>query len=284
MAAAENPITTRFAPSPTGHLHLGHAYSALFAYRKAQENGGRFILRIEDIDPARCREVYAEQIFEDLKWLGLSWDEPVRFQSRHMDDYHQAISALVERGLLYPCFCTRKDIMAELKRMGHAPHGPEHSRYPGTCRALSTQQREKNIKAGKPFSLRLDMQEALRQVQNSPLTWVDEDKGVYEARPQEHGDVILARKDTPTSYHLCVVVDDALQGITHVTRSQDLLEATHLHRLLQALLDLPVPIYHHHRIIRDENGHRFSKRHKTGTLCSLRAQGKTAEDLYHSLI
>ncbi len=271
------PIVTRFAPSPTGLLHLGHAHSALFGWTCARANGGRFLLRIEDIDPGRCRPEFVQAILNDLDWLGLDWEEPVRLQSQHLEDYRQALARLEARGLLYPCFCTRKDIEDEIAAAGHAPHGPDGPLYPGTCRHLSFAERGGRRQAGHPFALRLDMEEAVRQA--GPLTWVDAEAGPVTARPQQFGDVVLARKDTPTSYHLAVTWDDAIQGVTLVTRGADLFAATHVHRLLQDLLGLPVPIWHHHRLLTDENGRRYAKRDRSLTLAALREQGYNPEDI-----
>lgn len=264
---------TRFAPSPTGHLHLGHAYSALFSAEKGQH----FILRIEDIDPTRCRPEYIEAIYQDLKWLGLSWPTPVRCQSQHMPDYQTALSQLDQLGLLYPCFCTRKEIQAELAKSQHAPHGPDGALYPQTCRTLSADQRAEKIAHGLPYALRLDMAKACALA--GPLFWHDVQQGRQRATPEIFGDVVLARKDTPTSYHLAVCVDDNLQNITLVTRGQDLFFASHLHRLLQALLQLQTPDYHHHPLLRDETGKRYAKRDKALTLQQLRAQGHSPDDI-----
>ena len=266
-------VVTRFAPSPTGYLHLGHAYSALFA----AAHGDRFILRQEDIDPGRCRPAFDAAIEEDLAWLGLVWEQPVRRQSAHMDDYGAALAELGERGLIYPCFCTRSDIADEIAAAGHAPHGPDGPHYPGTCRHLEPADRADRLAAGAAHALRLDMAEAVRQA--GALAWHDADAGDQAARPETFGDVVLARKDTPTSYHLAVTVDDHLQGITLVTRGRDLFEATHVHRLLQALLDLDTPAYHHHRLLTGDDGKRFAKRDKSLTLQSLRAAGKTPDDV-----
>ena len=264
---------TRFAPSPTGHLHLGHAYSALFA----QEKGTRFLLRIEDIDQGRCRPEYVEAIYEDLAWLGLNWEDPVRIQSQHLADYQAALEQLTERGVLYPCFCTRKDIQAEIKRAGGAPHGPDGAIYPGTCRNLTKDQQDDLIAQGKSFALRLDMEKAITLV--GPLSWIDLEKGEQPCKPKIFGDVVLARKDTPTSYHLSVTLDDHLQDITLVTRGQDLFEASHIHRLLQALLNLNTPGYHHHGLLVDKDGKRFAKRDKSLTLKSLRESGMDPHEL-----
>jgi len=271
---------TRFAPSPTGHLHLGHAFSALFAARAAAETGGRFLLRIEDIDPVRCKEEFVRDLMDDLRWLGLKWEEPVRRQSRHMDDYAAAIARLRGMGLLYPCFCTRKEIEAEIAAAGHAPH-PEDDAYgpvyPGTCRRLSSSQREEKLASCQSPAWRLDMALACKQA--GPLKWRDRARGEIEARPEAFGDVVLARRDVPASYHLSVTVDDHLQGVTLVTRGEDLLRATDIHRLLQALLGYAAPEYHHHPLLLNENGKRFAKRDRAVTLRALRASGTTAEEV-----
>lgn len=272
---ASPAVITRFAPSPTGLLHLGHAYSALFSYDSARRDGGRFLLRIEDIDFTRCREEYESGILEDLGWLGLVWDAPVRRQSEHLGEYAAVAEGLRERGLLYPCFCTRGDIQREIERAGGAPHGAEGPLYPGTCRGLSEREREERIAAGRDYALRLDLTRALEEI-GAPLTWRDIGRGEIRATPELLGDAVLARKDIGTSYHLAVVWDDALQGTTRVTRGMDLFEATHLHRVLQALLGLPVPEYHHHELIRDERGRRLAKRDESETLRSLREAGHSA--------
>ena len=273
-----NTIVTRFAPSPTGYLHMGHAFSALFAYQAAREANGRFLLRIEDIDRGRCRPEFEAAIFEDLAWLGLTWQEPVRRQSDHFDDYATALDRLNGEGLLYPCFCSRREIMES----SHAPHGPEGPVYPGTCRSLSDSERSERMDKGAPYALRLDMAEALKRI-SSPLSWHDRDMGRIETTTgilcDAFGDVVLARKDVATSYHLSVTIDDSVQRVTLVTRGQDLFQATHLHRLLQALLDLPVPAYHHHKLLVDQGGRRLAKRHKDETLHSLRHADLTAEDV-----
>ncbi len=274
-------VVTRFAPSPTGFLHLGHAYSALFARNMALNKEGRFLLRIEDIDKERCRHDFETAILEDLAWLGLKWENPVRRQSDHFSDYAQAIQALEEMDLLYPCFCSRKEIRAEIKAAGYAPHsapaGPEGPLYPQTCRWLDQSAREQRFAAGSPFAIRLKSDLALERT--GPLTWFDDVKGIQNVTMAEMGDVVLARKDTPTSYHLSVTVDDHLQGITKVTRGEDLFFATHLHRLLQALLGYEQPSYHHHRLITDENGLRFAKRNSAVTLRDLRENGRSPEDI-----
>lgn len=266
---------TRFAPSPTGRLHLGHAYSALFAYEAAR--GGRFILRIEDIDATRCRPEFERGIVDDLAWLGLAWEQPVRRQSEHMADYAVALATLRDRGLVYPCFCTRAEIRAEIARAGEAPHGPDGPIYPGTCRGLDAPDRAAKIAAGTPYALRLDMARAREHA--GALEWRDRAHGTLAATPEIFGDVVIARKDTPTSYHLAVTLDDHLQGITLVTRGEDLLASTHVHRLLQALLGLNTPLYHHHPLIRGADGERLAKRAGAPTLRSLRDAGHSPEDV-----
>lgn len=263
-------IVTRFAPSPTGRLHLGHAWSAWQAFRFARDRGGRFLLRIEDIDPGRCREEFVDGIVEDLRWLDIDWDGPVRRQSEHLADYASALERLKHDGLVYPCFCTRKAIEAEIAASGHAPHGPDGPVYPGTCRRLGPTDRQRRA-AHEPHAWRLDMQAAIART--GPLAWHDETAGEIVATPQLFGDVVLARKDAPTSYHLAVVHDDALQGVTDIVRGEDLFAATHVHRLLQALLDLPTPRYHHHPLVRDASGKRLAKRDHAATLAEMRASG-----------
>ncbi|HKX10430.1 MAG TPA: tRNA glutamyl-Q(34) synthetase GluQRS [Stellaceae bacterium] len=270
-------VVTRFAPSPTGFLHLGHAYSALFAWVCARGAVGRFLLRIEDIDRGRCRPEFTDAILEDLAWLGLEWDGPVRRQSEHFDDYARALDRLAAMGLIYPCFCTRAAIQAEIARAGAAPHGGEDPLYPGTCRALSADQRQARIAAGESYALRLDIARAAARA--GPLEWEDSEAGRVAADPLSHGDVVLARKDTPASYHLAVTVDDAIQGVTLVTRGRDLFGATRVHRLLQALLDLPTPRYWHHRLLTDATGKRFAKRDRSLALRALREAGKTPAEV-----
>ncbi len=256
-------VISRFAPSPTGYLHLGHAYSAWLGRRRA----GIWRLRLEDIDGARCREEYATAILEDLAWLGLAWDGEVRVQSRHFPDYAAALGRLRERGLLYPCFCSRADIA----RAQSAPHAAE-GLYPGTCKRLGAGGRALRLAAGEPFALRLDMERARRSV-TRPLRFFEEGEGWTEAWPERHGDAVLARKDTPTSYHLCAVHDDALQGVSHVIRGEDLRPATHLHVLLQALLGYETPVYIHHRLLTGPDGRRLAKRDQAQTLRGLREAG-----------
>ena len=266
-------IVTRFAPSPTGHLHLGHAFSALIAWRRARAAGGRFLLRLEDIDPTRCRPEFATAILEDLAWLGLDWDGEVRVQSGHLAEYRAVLDALATRGLLYPCFCTRADI----QQSAAAPHTPDGAPlYPGTCRSLSADERAARIAAGERYALRLDMARALSAVSQS-LTCGEESEATIVCHPEQFGDVVLARKDAPASYHLCVTHDDALQGVTLITRGADLKPATHLHRLLQALMGWPVPAYAHHPLLTDASGRRLAKRDRAMTLRELRAQGHSPE-------
>lgn len=270
-------IVTRFAPSPTGRLHLGHAYSALFAESLARQAGGRFLLRIEDIDPARCRPEFETGIFEDLAWLGVTWETPVRRQSDHLADYRTALDRLEGAGLLYPCFCSRKEIQAEIARSIAAPHGPEGPLYPGTCRALPAGERRSRVSQGRPYALRLDVGASLART--GPLTWRDLGRGIILAEPQLLGDVVLGRRDAPASYHLAVTLDDHLQGVTLVTRGEDLLVATHIHRLLQALLDLATPAYRYHRLLTNDKGERLAKRDGAMTLSALRRAGHTPADV-----
>src|ERR1700761_1959075 len=260
--------TTRSAPSPTGLLHLGHAFAAI----TAEKAGDRFLLRIEDIDTSRLREEFVDAIYEDLHWLGLRWEEPVLRQSTRGDDYRAALDVLEAKGLLYPCFCTRKEIADEIARASEAPHGPDGPIYPGTCRHLTSADRDERTARGDVYALRLDAAKAAALA--GPQTFVEQGE-TRAARPLLFGDVVLARKDMPAAYHLAVVVDDAHQGVTLVTRGDDLLPAVHIQRVLQAVLDLPEPAYAHHRLILDENGRKFSKRDGAVTLRSLRAEGLT---------
>jgi glutamyl-Q tRNA(Asp) synthetase len=271
-------IVTRFAPSPTGHLHLGHAHSAAFAWRHARDAGGRFLLRIEDIDPTRCRPDYTEAILEDLAWLGLDWDGPVRVQSAHLPDYGATLGALSARGLLYPCFCTRADIAREIAASAAAPHGPDGALYPGTCRRLSADERAARIARGEPHALRLDMPAALATLP-APLTFEEAGEGHLRCDPARFGDAVLARKDVAASYHLCVTHDDALQGVTLVTRGVDLKPATDLHRLLQSLMGWPAPRYAHHALLTDASGRRLAKRDRAATIRELRASGISAAEV-----
>ncbi|MBV9250357.1 MAG: tRNA glutamyl-Q(34) synthetase GluQRS [Acetobacteraceae bacterium] len=271
-------IITRFAPSPTGYLHLGHAYAALVGWQRAREAGGRFLLRLEDIDPGRCQPGFAVAIQEDLTWLGLDWDGEVRVQSQHLPEYRAALEALHGRGLLYPCFCTRADIQREIARSASAPHAPDGSAvYPGTCRCLSEAERMTRIARGEPFALRLDIARALAAVPRS-LSFFEEGEGDLACHPGLFGDAVLARKDAPASYHLCVTYDDALQGVTLITRGVDLKPATHLHRLLQALMGWPAPRYAHHPLLTDNAGRRLAKRDRAATVRGLREAGVSATE------
>lgn len=262
-------LTTRFAPSPTGLLHLGSASAALVAWRRAREAAGRFLLRIEDIDRTRCRPEFAAAIPEDLRWLGLDWDGGIRVQSHHFAEYRSALDRLAAMSLLYPCFCTRADIAAS----ANAPHGPDGPVYPGTCRHLDPAAAADRIARGDAHALRLDLGEAARRT--GPLTWHEEGRGRLPCHPEAFGDPVLARRDTPASYHLCVTHDDALQDVTLVTRAEDLRLATSLHRLLQALLGWPEPGYAHHPLLLNAEGKRFAKRDGASTLRALREQGWT---------
>jgi glutamyl-Q tRNA(Asp) synthetase len=266
--------TTRFAPSPTGWLHLGHAHAALFAADRAEQ--GRFLVRLEDIDGTRVRPEYETALFEDLAWLGLRWEQPVLKQSDHFADYRVGLEKLDALGLIYPCFCTRKHIQEEIARAGQAPQGPDGLLYPGTCRHLSATERADRQGRGEAYALRLDIAKAAIMA-GKDLGWQDRARGAFTATPEIFGDVVLARKDTPASYHLSVVIDDARQGVTLVTRGEDLLEATHLHRLLIELLKLPLPQWEHHRLILDEKGRRLAKRDDARSLRMLREEGWTPE-------
>ena len=281
----------RFAPSPNGHLHLGHAYSALLNHDMARELGGRLLLRIEDIDAERCRPDYEAAIYEDLRWLGLSWQEPVRRQSGHFDDYAAAIAQLEAQGLLYPSFESRRELAAlvtELDQQGGWPRDPDGVPiYPGRARKLSTAERLRRRNAGESYALRLAMDRAVAGA--GVLTWTETgagplgQTGVVTAAPQMWGDVVLARKEQPTSYHLSAVVDDALQGVTDVVRGQDLFWSTSIHRLLQTLLGLPEPAYHHHKLILDDEGRKLSKSTQATGLRELRAAGATVLDIRRML-
>jgi glutamyl-Q tRNA(Asp) synthetase len=275
----------RFAPSPNGHLHLGHALSALIDFEMAREMGGRFLLRIEDIDPARCKPEFETAIYEDLAWLGIAWEEPVRRQSANLDAYQQALSKLEKEGLVYPSFESRGEIAQYVIQHSHAPwpHDPDGAPlYPGLSKKLSPEERARRMES-EPYALRLDMNAALARA--GALTWVEtgadpkQDHETRMAEPEKWGDVVLARKDTPTSYHLSVVLDDALQGVTHVVRGQDLYQATSVHRVLQALLGLHPPLYHHHRLILDAEGKKLSKSTRATALRELREQGKTLAEI-----
>ena len=281
------PPVFRFAPSPNGYLHLGHAFSALLNFDLARASGGRLLLRIEDIDPTRCRAEYEEAIYQDLAWLGISWEAPVRRQSEHLDAYRKTLDRLAAQGLIYPGFESRADI-AKLVRQREAqgpwPRDPDGAPlYPGEAKLLSEDARAGLVESGVPYALRLDMSAAIARA--GELSWAEcgegpnGETGRLVAAPQVWGDVVLARKETPTSYHLSVVVDDALQGVTDVVRGADLFHATSVHRLLQQLLGLPEPVYRHHRLICDEAGHKLAKSTRSTALRELRAQGATAADI-----
>jgi glutamyl-Q tRNA(Asp) synthetase len=280
-------IVTRFAPSPTGFLHIGHAYAALFAQRIAEQTGGRFLLRIEDIDRIRCREEFEHAIFEDLAWLGIRWEEPVRRQSRHFSEYARAIGRLEEQGLVYPCFCTRQEIAAEIARAAVAPNAGElrEPPYPGTCRQLDARERTNRMAAGTPYALRLNCAKALTIVDAEKLGFVEKgrgpngENGYLRTLPELLRDIVLARKDLPASYHVAAVHDDAVQGVTLVTRGEDLFPATHTQRLLQALWSLPAPDYAHHRLVVDSCGRKFAKRDQSVTHRSLRLSGATPDEV-----
>jgi glutamyl-Q tRNA(Asp) synthetase len=275
----------RFAPSPNGYLHLGHALSALRNFDLARAAGGRLLLRIEDIDAARCRPDYEQAIYDDLAWLGITWEQPVRRQSAHFDEYGAALARLDAMGLVYPSFESRGEIARLVAaRETHAPwpRDPDGAPlYPGDARALAPSERRRRMEAGDPYALRLDMAAAIART--GALSWgetgAESEAGSVAAAPQMWGDVVLARKETPTSYHLAVVVDDARQGVTHVVRGQDLFWSTSVHRVLQALLDLPAPSYHHHRLILDAEGKKLSKSTRATALRALRESGATAADI-----
>jgi len=271
-------FVTRFAPSPTGDLHRGHAFSALTAFEAARAAGGRFILRIEDIDATRCRPEFEAGIYEDLAWLGLAWETPVRRQSEHLDDYQAALARLEADGLLYRCFRTRREVA---EAMASAPHGAMEV-FRG--QPLPADEEARRLAAGEPFAWRLALEAAARKLDGfGGLTFVEEGEGVISVRPELGGDVVLARKDVGVAYHLAVTVDDALQGITHVIRGRDLFEATHVQRLLQALLGLPEPVYRHHALLLGPDGKRFAKRDRSETLRALRERGMSAADLRKEL-
>ena len=273
----------RFAPSPNGHLHLGHAYSALMNQLIARETGGRLLMRMEDIDTTRCRPEFETAICEDLGWLGFQWEEPMRRQSEHLGDYTAALEDLERRGLVYPCFCSRGDIMSVVAPRPSWPTDPDGTPlYAGTCKQLTASQRERRMAAGEKASYRLDMDRALR-VGGFGLTWNEYREGAEpveeDASPNVWGDAVLARKDIATSYHIAVVVDDAAQGVTDVVRGEDLFAATSLHRMLQDLLDLPAPSYHHHTLRRDGAGQKLSKSLRAKSLRAYRQEGVSAEDV-----
>jgi glutamyl-Q tRNA(Asp) synthetase len=281
------PSVFRFAPSPNGPLHLGHACSALLNFDLALASGGRFLLRVEDIDPTRCRPEYEAAIYEDLAWLGIVWEQPVRRQSLHFEDYRRALVTLSEQGLLYPSFESRAEIVklvAERETQGAWPRDPDGAPlYPGNAKLLTPEERARRIGSGAPYALRLDMEAAIARA--GDLAWNEHgegpqgEQGRIVANPRAWGDVILARRETPTSYHLSVVIDDAVQGITEVVRGQDLFHATSVHRLLQHLLDFPEPTYRHHRLIRDADGHKLAKSSGATGLRELREAGISVAEL-----
>jgi glutamyl-Q tRNA(Asp) synthetase len=281
------PPVFRFAPSPNGYLHLGHAFSALLNFDLARQTGGRFLLRIEDIDTARCRPEFEAAIYQDLAWLGISWETPVRRQSDHLADYRDALEKLSALGLVYPSFESRAEIaklVAQREADAPWPRDPDGAPlYPGAAKLLASEERARLLESGVPYALRLDMAAAGTRGHN--LSWRERGEGPHgetgavAARPQAWGDVVLARKETPTSYHLSVVIDDALQGVTEVVRGQDLFWSTSVHRLLQALLSLPQPAYRHHRLILDGEGRKLSKSTKATGLRELRAGGATPAEI-----
>lgn len=276
------PVVTRFAPTPSGPLHVGHLLAALQARRLADEQGGRCLLRIEDIDVTRSRSrEWVELMYEDLAWLGLHFDGEVMVQSERFEVYGAALEQLRTAGLLYPCFCTRSEIKAQIAEMGRAPHSSLGYLYPGTCRNLPPDVVAERLARGDAHAWRIDMQR-VQDLIGCP-EWVDLHRGTQRSVPTEYGDVVLARKEMPASYHLAVVVDDAAQGVTHVTRGEDLFDATHIHRALQAVLRLPVPLYAHHGLLRDNSGKRLAKRDGARSLASLRAAGYTPRAVRDSL-
>ncbi|MBN9037789.1 MAG: tRNA glutamyl-Q(34) synthetase GluQRS [Rhizobiales bacterium] len=279
----------RFAPSPNGELHLGHAHSALLNFDRAQAAGGRFLLRIEDIDTTRCTPAFEQAIYDDLAWLGIEWERPVRRQSEHFDDYRAALEALADEGLVYPAFMTRGEVrghIAEAEAAGHHwRHDPDGvPLYPGLDRKLSRRERRRRIEAGEPFAWRLDMEAAMARA-GAPLDWEERGRGPegetgrIAADPAQWGDVVLARKEVPSSYHLSVVVDDALQGITEVVRGRDLFHATSVQRLLQELMGLSPPAYFHHELMLGEDGRKLSKSRRDTGIAALRAAGVTPADV-----
>jgi glutamyl-Q tRNA(Asp) synthetase len=291
-------MVTRFAPSPTGFLHMGHAFSARMGFDAAQKAGGTFLVRIEDIDTTRCRPEYTEAILEDLRFLGFSFPTPVRKQSEHLDDYDRALDRLSVLGVLYPCFCTRKEIATSQSAPQHDPqpptdpNGPNHPNgdapvvYSGRCRGLSADEVNTRLKRGDSYALRLHTEAAegvLRDFGLAPLFFSDAYAGTVQVDPARLGDVVLARKEVRTSYHLAVVVDDAIQQVTCVTRGEDLLLSTHVHRVLQALLGFQMPVYAHHPLLQDAGGQRLAKRRGSLSIRALRQQGFSARDLWATL-
>ncbi len=274
-------VVTRFAPSPSGPLHVGHLLAALQARRLADAHGGRCLLRVEDIDQRAQHPEYLALMYEDLRWLGLAFDGEVMVQTRRFDIYRAALEQLRGMGLLYPCFCTRTEIRNQVAEMGRAPHVTLGYLYPGTCRSLPPDLVAEKLAAGVPHTWRLDMQR-VQELIGCP-TWHDLHRGTQRCVPTAYGDVVLARKDFPASYHLSVVVDDAAQGVTHVTRGADLFDSTHIHRALQGVLGLPVPQYCHHSLLKDNAGKRLAKRDGARSIASLREAGYTPEQVLRSL-
>lgn len=276
-----NPFRTRFAPSPTGRLHLGHVLAAKVAHDLARKNGGEFLLRHEDIDGSRIREEYYAGIEEDLRWLGLDWDgEPLR-QTGRLGAYAEALKTLQDRGFVYPCFCTRREIQNEIATMASAPQGPEGPLYPGICKSITAEEALQKIQTGQPHAWRLNAELAAKQT--GPLTFTDLRFGKIPVDPFLLGDVVLARKDIGSAYHLAVVVDDAFQKISHVTRGEDLLPSTHVHRILQSILGFSEPVYLHHELIVDENGKRLAKRNDALSIATLRETGSTPVSIFEKI-
>lgn len=287
MTSSFNKTVVRFAPSPNGYLHLGHVYSAALNGIVASEHGGRFLLRIENIDVTRCRPEFETALLEDLEWLGLDWERPARRQSDHFADYTAALRRLERRGLVYPCFCSRGDIMAKVAARSRWPIDPDGTPlYPGTCKHLSPEIRRARLAAGERASYRIDMDRAIAAVGRA-LTWGEYRGGSQRfeerATPGIWGDAVLSRKDIATSYHVAVVLDDAAQGITDVVRGEDLFMATNLHRLLQALLDLPTPNYRHHALVRDGAGQKLAKSLRAKPLRAYRGEGLSRDDVFAML-
>jgi len=275
-------VITRFAPSPTGLLHLGHVFAAKFAHDLARSHqGGEFLLRFEDIDTTRVRDPYYQMIEEDLHWLGIEWDQTPLRQIDRLDAYADALETLKKLEVVYPCFCTRREIKEEIKRMGNAPHDGEESLYPRICRKKKKAERESLLRDGVSHCWRLDAEKSRALI--GSLTFEDRIHGCMEVDYSILGDVVLARKDIATSYHLAVVIDDAFQGISDVTRGEDLLNSTHIHRILQALLHLPEPVYHHHRLIVDSRGKRLAKRDESMSVRDMRQRGVTAEEIFEMI-
>jgi len=275
-------LRTRFAPSPTGHLHVGNAYSALLCQQWAERHQAELLLRIEDIDFNRCRPAFAADLIDDLGWLGIQWQGDIHYQSRYLSAYTEVLEMLRDEGLVYPCFCTRRDLRHEIEHIGLAPHAEDMPEiYPGTCRHLTIEERKQRIKDGFPYAWRLDVQAAMRRV--GEISWQDGDGCHHPVHP-DLNDAVIGRKDIGISYHLAVVVDDAVQGITHIIRGEDLRSSTGLHRLLQALLGFPMPVYLHHALLCNEAGERLAKRNGAPSLRELRTSGASADTLRRLLL